>query len=479
MIWAGYAILILVSVAGLVWPVLKHAKSAAQNTEPDQAVYRAQLNEVERDAIQGLLDAEEAETARTEIKRRLLAANRRAAGQNQYGSPVARAVALTCIIILVPTLSAAVYWSIGAPGLAGAPIEERRAVARENPESADFSVLIEQLAETLRQNPESTDGWLLLARSYRQVNRMEESVQAFRQALSTGVNDPLVYAEFADTLIAANGGVVTAEAVNVFEGVLRTDRNEPRARFYLGLARAQAEDPQGAIAIWRDLTAGAPDDAPWLPMVRDQMSQVAMRAGVMPMTVTPRHPLDGIARSRSETAGDRTTDGADTGVPAADEDDFRPDVSQLAGRFSGDELTMIQEMVGGLEARLEFEPDDFDGWMQLGRSYTVLGNTEKAANAFRAASAQRADSLQARVQLANALLQPAAQQDGLSAELDAVVAEILTLDAKNADGLFISGLLAANTGNTAEARQRWEQLLQILPAGDPARDAVQARLADL
>ncbi len=140
---------------------------------------------------------------------------------------------------------------------------------------------------------------------------------------------------------------------------------------------------------------------------------------------------------------------------------------------------MIQEMVGGLEARLEFEPDDFDGWMQLGRSYTVLGNTEKAANAFRAASAQRADSLQARVQLANALLQPAAQQDGLSAELDAVVAEILTLDAKNADGLFISGLLAANTGNTAEARQRWEQLLQILPAGDPARDAVQARLADL
>ena len=46
MIWAGYAILILVSVAGLVWPVLKHAKSAAQNTEPDQAVYRSQLNEV-------------------------------------------------------------------------------------------------------------------------------------------------------------------------------------------------------------------------------------------------------------------------------------------------------------------------------------------------------------------------------------------------------------------------------------------------
>jgi cytochrome c-type biogenesis protein CcmH len=42
-------------------------------------------------------------------------------------------------------------------------------------------------------------------------------------------------------------------------------------------------------------------------------------------------------------------------------------------------------MVARLASRLEQSPDDLDGWLRLGQAYTVLGEREKAADAFRKA----------------------------------------------------------------------------------------------
>ena len=166
-------------------------------------------------------------------------------------------------------------------------------------------------------------------------------------------------------------------------------------------------------------------------------------------------------------------------IPAADDEEFRPDVSALAGRFSGGELEMIQEMVGGLEARLEFGREDFDGWMQLGRSYGVLGDSDKAANAYREAITVRPDAIMPRVQLADLLLRSIGSGQSITGEIVELSENILRLDGSNPDGLFIAGLAAASEGSTNLARERWTRLLDILPPGDSARDAVTRRLAEL
>ena len=475
MIWIGFAALTLVCVAGLVWPLMRNTGRVADQTEADQAVYKAQLEEVEQDLADGVLNVDEAQTARIEIKRRLLAADRRSVSVAKTDAPVLRMGTVAGVAVIVPFLTLAVYLSVGSPNLPGVPVAERRADALEHPDQADISVLIEQLADRLREDPNSTEGWVLLARSYRQANRVGEAAAAYRRALSTGSKDPVVLAEFGEALIASNDGTVTPEAVNVLEAVLRVERSEPRARFYLGLARAQAGDASDAIAIWRDLTASATGDAPWLAMVREQMGEVAMSAGVMPMTVTPRHPLDATpAAKETPVAGV-----AENIVPPADDEDFRPDVSGIAERFSRPELEMIQEMVGGLEARLEFGPEDFDGWMQLGRSYGVLGDTKKAANAYREAIALRPDAVLPHVQLADLLLRSIGSADAITDEIVDLSARILVLDSDNPDGLFISGLAAASTGDAAVARRQWMRLMNILPPGDSARDAVSKRLAEL
>ena len=89
---------------------------------------------------------------------------------------------------------------------------EGKVETSETLDQTEFSVLIEQLVERLKQNPESTEGWVLLARSYRQMNRAEDAAEAYRRALAIGSNSAEIYAEFGDTLIAVNGGAVTAEA---------------------------------------------------------------------------------------------------------------------------------------------------------------------------------------------------------------------------------------------------------------------------
>lgn len=477
MIWLGFAVLTLITVAALAWPAARGQHNARSDGEADEAVYRGQLDEVNRDLSDGLISDAEAETARVEIQRRLLAANRRAQTSSTRDVPALRMAMVASIAVVVPFSSLAIYVALGSPGQQGVPVEQRRAEALEHPDQADLDVLIEQLSDRLRQDPDSTEGWILLARSYQQMDRMGEAISAYRRALATGVEDPAVYAEFGDALIAANNGTVPLEAVDVFRAVLNADREEPRARFYLGLARAQAGDTNAAIAIWRDLTATAPAGAPWLNMVREQMGQVAMTANIMPMTVTPRHPLDTLDSAPTSAPGPAQRERAT--APAADEEDYRPDVSALEGRFSGDEMAMIQEMVGGLEARLEFGEEDYEGWVQLGRSYGVLGNTEKAADAYRRAAEIKPDAILPRVQLADLLLKQTSSAQQIPVEVFELSNEILAVDSDNPDGLFIAGLAAASLGDFEMARQRWTKLMTVLPPGDSARDAVSRRLSEL
>ena len=486
MIWFTFAGLTLTCVIALIWPVFRRGGTPVSDLEADQAVYQAQLKEVDRDLADGLLTDDQAETARMDIRRRMLAAARRQTEETVGEELMLRMGTVTGVAVVVPFTALAVYLTIGSPSMPGVPVEERRAEAlneaMDHPDQADMNVLIEQLVDRLREDPDSTEGWVLLARSYRQMNRNGEAAAAYRRALATGASDPNVFAEFGETVMASNGGTLTPEAENAFWSVLDIDRDDPRARFYIGLAAAQSGKVEDAIAIWRDLTASAPAGAPWLDMVREQMRDIAMSAGVMPMMVTPRHPLGDapvVPQVDQPVPAPEVAAVPDTVVPEADEEDFRPDVSNLAGRFSGGELEMIQEMVGGLEARMEFGEENYDGWMQLARSYGVLGDSEKAANAYRRAIELQPDTITARVQLADMLLRNIGSADAITGEIVDLSKEILALDGSNPDGLFISGLAAASAGNTTLARERWTRLMNILPPGDSARDAVARRLAEL
>lgn len=72
--WLVCLVLTLVVAALVVSPLLRPTR--AQGTNPDVALYRAQLEEIDRDVARQVLAADEADRARTEVARRLLAAKK-------------------------------------------------------------------------------------------------------------------------------------------------------------------------------------------------------------------------------------------------------------------------------------------------------------------------------------------------------------------------------------------------------------------
>src|SRR5882672_4473537 len=71
-LWFVFALMTAAAVFAVLWPLGRGPRLSREGTEV--AVYKDQLAEIERDAAAGLIGAPEAEAARVEIVRRLLAA---------------------------------------------------------------------------------------------------------------------------------------------------------------------------------------------------------------------------------------------------------------------------------------------------------------------------------------------------------------------------------------------------------------------
>jgi cytochrome c-type biogenesis protein CcmH len=429
MIWALFALMALAVVVALLWPLLRTPAAPAERAAYDMTVFRDQLAEVDRDLDRGVLTIGEADSARLEIQRRLLAASKLAPEQMRSETPAMRSLLTAGLAVVVPFAALALYMTVGAPQLPAGGRPQAQAGG-----DAQIAVLVEKLAAKMKAEPDNPEGWALLGRTYRQMERFADAASAYRNVMRLLPDDAGGYAGFAEASIGAAGGTVSAEARDALIKTLQRDRDEPSSKFYLGLERAQAGDAKAALAIWRELTASAPADAPWMNMVRGQMAQVAQEAGVMPMAVQPRHALDVIGASAGEAPATAPAPQTAAVDPAA------PDVGAIKDRFSADNLEMIQGMVGGLQAKLAANPADYNGWMLLGRSMTVLKNTAGAKEAYTKAIA----------------LKPA------EAAPKAQLAELLASD-----------------GDKAGARKLLTEALATLPADAPQRGEITSRLAAL
>ncbi len=66
----------------------------------------------------------------------------------------------------------------------------------------------------------------------------------------------------------------------------------------------------------------------------------------------------------------------------ADEDTAHPLTTALPESSNERQLAPVAQLVGGLETRLESDPNDAKGWLLLAKSYDHLGETRKASDAY-------------------------------------------------------------------------------------------------
>ncbi|WP_425515713.1 c-type cytochrome biogenesis protein CcmI [Rhizobium laguerreae] len=343
--WILVAVMTAALAVILLYPLLPGAKAAENIRAGEAAVYRDQLRELDRDLNGGLITPEEADYARAEIGRRLIAVS--ADEPAETAKPPGHHRFTEAVVLLVlPVLGLCLYLTTGRPDLPSQPLEARL----ENPGN-DVAVLITKAERHLAEKPDDGKGWDVLAPIYFRTMRVNDAQLAYRNAIRLLGPSPARLDGLAETLMAVSDGVVTEEARQVLEQSLTLEPDNPRARFYIALSMEQAGRSKEARQAFETLAKQSPADAPWLPLVNEH---IAMNGG---------------AKARVD--------------PAAPGNPTQQDVAAAETMSAGDRQQMIRGMVESLDAKLSEEPNNFEGWVRLVRSYAVLNDKDRAAGALK------------------------------------------------------------------------------------------------
>ncbi|MBV9150190.1 MAG: c-type cytochrome biogenesis protein CcmI, partial [Alphaproteobacteria bacterium] len=201
------------ALAILLVPLLLRRQTDLSRESYNIAVYRDQLAEVERDAGRGLIGAEQAEAARAEIGRRILALAPRSAVEPPKSSASFAVAAIT--VLLLPFAAWLLYARLGMPGLPDEPFAERAAAAKAvagGAEHLDLGEAIAKIGAHLKEHPEDLTGWLLLARTQVSLGQYAEAVEAYRHAADLSGHRPDIMGDWGEAQVLAANGTVTPEA---------------------------------------------------------------------------------------------------------------------------------------------------------------------------------------------------------------------------------------------------------------------------
>jgi cytochrome c-type biogenesis protein CcmH len=241
-----------------------------------------------------------------------------------------------------------------------APPPEQAAAAHP---MADVSTMVAQLEAQLQQSPDNAEGWRMLGWSYMHMQRPVDAAKAYAKAAALAPGNADYLSAEGEALATAAGGQVNADALKAFKAALAAAPGDPRARYYLAVAKDQSGDRKGAMEDWIALLKSAPAGAPWAAEVRGFVERTARERGEDISNRLPPAPV--AAQPPGPSAAD---------VAAA---------SQMP---QADQQAMIHGMVDKLAGELKQNPRDADGWVRLMRARMVLGETDKAAQALRDAT---------------------------------------------------------------------------------------------
>jgi cytochrome c-type biogenesis protein CcmH len=476
MVWIAIGLLTALTVAALAWPLLRASGRATDRRDYGLTVYRAQLKEIERDLASGVLSADQAAAARVEIQRRMLAEDRQdgVAGQGTV-QPYYRAFALALAAGIVPLGAILIYLTLGSPGAPDMPLASRQAEIQAIAEgSAALTSEVEALRGRLADNPADRASWLRLGDVLRQMERFEESAEAYRRAAHLEA-DPESFGLYAEMLVLAQQGTVPVEARSVFEHVLASSPGDPRSLYYLGLAAEQAGQPRAALERWVRLQAVSPPDAPWMGMLTARMESLAAENGIA------LAPLREAARQEmGQGASQGASRGASRGAAEAPaRGPGRADIEAAQQMSAEERAAFVQSMVDRLADRLKEQPQDEEGWLRLARAYGVQGEPEKALAAYEEALLHLPDSVPLLTGYATTLFPPGTPEAEMPEAFMAVMRRLHALDETNPQALFFLGNESARKGDTATARRLWGQLRALAPEDSPLREQIDRRIEAL
>ncbi len=366
---AALFVLAVLVIGGLM---LWQAQRAAWPVMSDVDVYAEQMRGLERDLAKGVLRDEEFAALRAEIGRRMISAAR--AGRHQPNPSAAGRDfwAFAGGSILACLLGAGLYSQIGAPSVPDSPIAERyalsetlkanrvsqataeaRSPANDTAADPDYVQLVTELRAALQGRPADIQGHELLAKAESRLGNFANAHQAQARVLELKGAEATAdeWYAYAELLIMAADTYISREAETALREALRRDPPHKLALFRMGMYFDAIGRPDRTFGIWRKLLEAGPETAPYMPLIRRTITDLAQIAGVKYDPPAAKGPSAEDMQSATEMSAEERS-------------------------------TMIAAMVSGLADRLATEGGPAPDWAQLIVAYGVLGEPESARQIF-------------------------------------------------------------------------------------------------
>jgi len=269
-------LLVLIVLALLLPPLWRGRRSKgeeAQRKESNLAIFRSQLAELEREKTEGDLDEKTFEQARQELQRRLLDE----VADNPEAAPAAsslpsRKMAIVVTIVL-PLIASAAYLTLGN-FRALDPI----AVAQQATMTPDqIKGMVDKLAQRLRDNPGDTEGWLMLARSYKSMERPAEAAEAYEKAGAAVYESPDLLTDYADVLAMMNGGSLNGKPMELINKALHLDPDHVVALWLAGTAAYSNKNFSAAVVFWERAIKVLPPESEDAQMLAEGVTEAKKR----------------------------------------------------------------------------------------------------------------------------------------------------------------------------------------------------------
>lgn len=357
MIYVWGSILAALVLTAFIVPVLQRGRVAVTRVESALAMLNDQLGEIEKDISRGLISVDDGKAATIEVKRRIIAL----AGDDAVPTELQQTGGFVVAGAggFVTVAAAAIYFAIGSPNVQSISFVQQ---AELRASVSEQTALTDKLRARLEaeEGGGATEGWLLLADAYMSMEQFTDAADAYSRVLERDDATVVEFTRFAEALVLGDNGQVTPLAERALDRALQMSPNDPAALYYKSFALDQAGRTDAAFAI---LVARLDASDGLYPWMESFVAQANFYGNAL------ERPVISLADYAPMLRG-----------PDAE------DIANAADLSVEDREAFIGSMVQQLAQRLEQEPDDLDGWLQLARAYTVIGDDVGAQTAYQNAA---------------------------------------------------------------------------------------------
>lgn len=282
--WIVCTVMLIVALPFVVLPLWRDASSNAADNEVQRdaanlEILRDQLAELEADLRDDLLTQDAYEQGKRELQARLLEEVKATKQPPKAPRHSARVLAIVLATSL-PLFSVPLYLALG---------NTKALLSQQDSGMAgDFGAIrseakLQELEKKLAQHPENPDGWVVLARSYSELQRFPDAVRAYGELVKLVPDEAQIWANYADVYAMTNNQSLLGEPTKFLNKALELDGSNTMALALSGSAAMERGDYAAAIAHWTKLADLLPPDNSDLQMIRDGIQQardfLAMQKG--------------------------------------------------------------------------------------------------------------------------------------------------------------------------------------------------------